>query len=103
MKRYIKLFSYLFAVFLLVGMLSACGASTFFTQTQVNELVSQIHQGTSQEEVKRLLGSPDNRRIVDGREIWQYKKAILLSDSQKVIEVGFENGVVQYLNTFDKE
>lgn len=101
MKKTIKLICHsLLTVMVITTMLTSCGTSTFFTQTQVNELVAQIHQGTSQEEVKKLLGNPDNRRIIDGREIWQYTK-VVLTNSNKIIEVGFENGIVQYLNTFD--
>lgn len=101
MKKTIKLICHsLLTVMVISTMLTSCGTSTFFTQTQVNELVAQIHQGTSQEEVKKLLGNPDNRRIIDGREIWQYTK-VVLTNSNKIIEVGFENGIVQYLNTFD--
>lgn len=102
MKRFTKQVCgiFLFAASItLVG----CGTSAMtFTPSQVNELISQIQLGTSQEQVLKLLGKPSNRRLTNGHEIWQYTRTPLFTGIEKIIEVGFENGHVQYLNTFDR-
>lgn len=83
--------------------LAGCGTSSMtLIPSQINELIAQIQPGTSQEQVLKLLGNPNNKRILNGQEIWQYSRTPLFTGVEKIIEVGFENGYVQYLNTFDR-
>lgn len=48
---------------LLAGLFANCGGALVLTQAQTNSLISQIHQGTSQEEVLKILGKSNNKLI----------------------------------------
>lgn len=60
-----------------------------------------IRQGMTQEEVTKLLGRPDFRRIDYGLEEWEYRKLFSPLDSDyTTVIVRFEDGRLVYMDSF---
>lgn len=85
-----------------VTFVSSCGSSRYATGSNIMKSVNQIQKGMSPEDVKRILGDPQERTFDDNIEIWRYKVDVVLTNDYKYIEVGFHDGKVTYLNTFTR-
>lgn len=75
-------------LFLMIGLLSACAS----TQSKMTE----VQRGMKNDEVKSLLGAPDDRTFRGSQELWAYETKA--GEAPKVIV--FEGGkVVELLNS----
>lgn len=88
MKKLIFISALLFSL-----LLGSCGTSTFTTN------LMNIQEGTSQKEVKELLGVPDYRRFDGGFEEWEYVRAYSQTEN-KIVLVRFTNERVTGMDTF---
>lgn len=53
--------------------------------------------GKNQDEILNNLGQPDNKKIVDGHEVWQYNGIVKHQDGPMTMTIEFENGVARHL------
>ena len=87
------------ASILAAGTLFLASCSSMF-YPKANAL-DQIRQGMSQDEVTKLLGKPDFRRIDYGLEEWEYSKLFSPLDSDyTTVIVRFEHGELVYMDSF---
>lgn len=65
--------------------------------------ISNIHQGQSHEEVISIMkGEPQYRRFTeDGLEQWEYHKNMDLSGNYDVVIIGFREGRVVNMDSFN--
>lgn len=56
-----------------------------------NIFTSRALDGKSQTEVKNLLGEPDKKQTVEGREVWLYYVELRYQTPMKYFPVSFEN------------
>ena len=60
-----------------------------------------IKQGMTPQEVTRLLGKPDYRRMDYGLEEWEYRKLLSALESEPtIVIVRFEDGKLVYMDSF---
>lgn len=77
--------------------LASC-SSMFYPKANA---LDAIKQGMTQEEVTKLLGRPDFRRIDYGLEEWEYRKLFSPLDSDyTTVIVRFEDGRLVYMDSF---
>ena len=87
------------ASLLAAGALFLASCSSMF-YPKANAL-DAIRQGMTQEEVTKLLGRPDFRRIDYGLEEWEYRKLFSPLDSDyTTVIVRFEDGRLVYMDSF---
>ena len=90
MKKIITITMILFAVL----SLSSCGVNLHLTKRNM----MRIEEGMSKQEVKGILGGPENRSFDQGRESWEY-----VAVDGKVFIVFFYDDRVVGMDTFNKE
>lgn len=90
MKKTIAILMIFFAVI----SLSSCGVNLSLTKKNM----MRIEEGMSKQEVKSILGGPENRSFDRGRESWEY----ISVDSKYFIVYFYENKVIG-MDTFHKE
>lgn len=90
MKKMITMAMVLFAAI----SLSSCGVNMHLTKKNM----MRIEEGMTKQEVKGILGSPENRRFDQGRENWEY-----IAMDGKVFQVFFYDDRVVGLDTFNRE
>lgn len=90
MKRTIAILMIFFAVI----SLSSCGVNLSLTKKNM----MRIEEGMSKQEVKRILGGPENRSFDQGRESWEY----IAVDGKYFIVYFYESKVVG-MDTFYRE
>ena len=86
----------------IVSLLALCASLASCSTTYVvkRDILADVQPGMTQEEVRKTFGKPDYRRFGRGLEEWEYNKWI--SGSEGVIVVGFENGKVVSMDSFQK-
>ncbi len=86
----------------IVSLLALCASLASCSTTYVvkRDILADVQPGMTQEEVRKTFGKPDYRRFGHGLEEWEYNKWI--SGSEGVIVVGFENGKVVSMDSFQK-
>lgn len=82
--------------------LAACGSSTTLTEAQVSKQIASLQRGMTSDEVMKLMGNPSDKFMLEGRETWKYERQTVLDNTFKIIEVGFINGRVEYINTYNQ-
>lgn len=90
MKKIATIIMVMFAVI----SLSSCGVNLNLTKKNM----MRIEEGMNKQEVKGILGSPENRSFDQGRESWEY-----ISVDGKVFIVFFYDDRVVGMDTFNKE
>lgn len=73
-------------------------SNAFYSSSNV---LGQIKQGMSPQEITQLLGKPEYRRLDYDIEEWEYRKKLNFLDSEEtVIIIRFENERLIYLDSF---
>lgn len=83
------------SLLLLLLIVSSCGSMKIVSKKQLMD----IQPGTTQQEIKTLLGSPDYRRFGEAFEEWEYQR---LDESLNwaVVLVFFTDGLVTGMDTY---
>lgn len=81
--------------------MTSCGTSYTMSDTEISRQINQIKRGMTMNQVREVLGAPADKLLVDGRETWRYRRTNMLTSVTKIIEVGFINDRVEYINTHD--
>ncbi|WP_300728451.1 DUF4476 domain-containing protein [uncultured Bacteroides sp.] len=96
MKR--KIMNFGVAMLLAAAM---CGCGSSFTASSSRDLVDSIHKGMTMEEVRNVMGKPTYRSFIRDSEEWRYEKTHIIGGDQSVIVIGFVDGKVEYLDSFN--
>lgn len=85
-----------FALLVIALGMSSC-AALFGTSKDV---LMSVQKGMTQQEVASILGKPDYRRFDHNTEDWEYVKPIAGNSGGTVITIGFEDGRVVAMDSF---
>ncbi|MDR0989246.1 MAG: DUF4476 domain-containing protein [Prevotellaceae bacterium] len=85
---------------LLLPLIGGCSAiSTFGKKSDAS---MQIQKGMRPEEITALMGKPTSRSFDRNSEYWVYRKDVPLYNRQEVIEIGFTDGRVTMLRSYQE-
>ena len=82
----------------LAALVGSC--SSLMTSGSRNDLINRIRKDMTMQEVQEVMGKPTFRSFIRDREEWKYEKTHI-DGSSTVIVVGFMNGKVDYMDSFD--
>lgn len=82
----------------LLSTLTGCGI--YDTANQRSQLMGNLHEGMTQEEVVATLGKPEFRRFNNGTEQWEYHKTHI-GGEKTVIVLDFQDRKVIALDSYD--
>lgn len=94
MKRQVYFFAAIMSAFLMAG----CGS--LWTTKSRSDLVNIIHKGMTMQQVMDEMGKPKFRSFVGDREEWRYEK-FKMGTGHTTIVVGFSDGKVEYMDSFE--